>query len=78
MKVIGQIENPHYLVRLVVDTPPSLFLKQETQWIYLTKHYPGNHVGGQSIGMGFSDIDELIELLSLARKHYRGGAVPSS
>ena len=72
MKIIGQIETRTYRLTVTVDTPPTAYRGEETQWIYLTKHYPGEHVGRQSIGMGMSEIDGLMQLLNRASSEYRG------
>ena len=72
MKIIGQIETRTYRLTVMVDTPPTAYRGKETQWIYLTKHYPGEHVGRQSIGMGMSEIDGLMQLLNRASFEYRG------
>ena len=72
MKIIGQIETRTYRLTVMVDTPPTAYRGKETQWIYLTKLYPGGHVGRQSIGMGMSEIDGLMQLLNRASSEYRG------
>ena len=72
MKIIGQIETRTYRLTVTVDAPPTAYRGEETQWIYLTKHYPGEHVGRQSIGMGMSEIDGLMQLLNRASSEYRG------
>ena len=72
MKIIGQIETRTYRLTVTVDAPPTAYRGEETQWIYLTKHYPGEHVGRQSIGMGMSEIDGLMQLLNRASFDYRG------
>lgn len=72
MKIIGQIETRTYRLTVMVDAPPKAFRAEETQWVYLTKHYPGEFVGRQSIGMGMSEIDGLIQLLNRASSEYRG------
>ena len=72
MKIIGQIETRTYRLTVTVDAPPTAYRGEETQWIYLTKHYPGENVGRQSIGMGMSEIDGLMQLLNRASFEYRG------
>ena len=72
MKIIGQIETRTYRLTVMVDSPPAIHRGEESQWIYLTKHYPGGHVGRQSIGMGMSEIDGLMLLLNRASSEYRG------
>ena len=72
MKIIGQIETRTYRFTVTVDTPPTAYRGEETQWIYLTKHYPGEYVGRQSIGMAMSEIDGLMQLLNRANSEYGG------
>ena len=72
MKLIGQIETRTYRLTVMVDTPPKALRADETQWVYMTKHCPGEFVGRQSIGMGMSELDGLIQLLNRASSEYRG------
>ena len=72
MKIIGEIKTRTYRLTVMVDSPPAIHRDEESQWIYLTKHYPGEHVGRQSIGMGMSEIDGLMQLLNRASSEYRG------
>ena len=72
MKIIGEWETRFYKITIMTDSSPKTIKEWEAEWLYITKRGRDGAIGRQSIGMGMSDIDTLIRLLSKASGQYQG------
>jgi hypothetical protein len=72
MKIVGQLETQLYKLTVMMESPPSPFQSFESEWLYISKHDGNGKIGRQSIGIGMSNIDVLIRLLSEASSRYQG------
>jgi hypothetical protein len=72
MKIIGEIDTAFYRLTVMEDDPPSQFTRTETKWLYITKHGADGRIERQSVGIGMSCIDGLLQILQRASLEYRG------
>ena len=72
MKFIGELNARRYRVTVMASEPPGSFQDEETQWLYITKRYADGSIERQSIGIGMSHLDALLQLLNHARVSYNG------
>ncbi len=72
MRIVGEIDTKFYRLTVMEDDPPPQFTAMESKWLYITKRHADGRIERQSIGIGMSNIDGLLQILQRASAEYKG------